>query len=71
MKQTRVRRLRVPLAERPLERLKEHSVRTHRPATPLAKEAIESWLSEQVRLRCNCGREPGDYGSSASSLRCP
>lgn len=44
-----VRNLHVPLPEPIYERLRGEATRTGRPATQLAREAIERWLAEARR----------------------
>ncbi len=43
------RNLHVPLSEALYRRLRVEAERSHRPATELAREAIDRWLSEQQR----------------------
>jgi len=44
------RNLHVPLPDRMYERLRNEARRSNRPATDLAREAIEVWLAEQHRV---------------------
>jgi len=44
-----MRNLHVPLPEELYGRLREEAERSDRPATVLAREAIESWLKERKR----------------------
>jgi len=50
MKSGAMKNLHVPLPPESYDRLKQESVRAKRPATSLARQAIEQWLSEQERL---------------------
>ena len=50
MKTTAIRNFHVPLSEPVYSRLRELAQRQHRPATQLAKQAVEYWLEEQERL---------------------
>lgn len=40
----------VPLSDEVYHRLRRHSARAKRPATALAREAIETWLDDQERF---------------------
>lgn len=44
------RNFHVPLPEQVYTRLRDLAQRQHRPATQLAKQAVEYWLEEQERL---------------------
>ncbi len=44
------RNLHVPLSEPVHERLRAEAARSGRPATTLAREAIEAWIEERQRL---------------------
>ena len=50
MKTTAIRNFHVPLSETIYSRLRDLAQRQHRPATQLAKQAVEYWLEEQERL---------------------
>jgi predicted DNA-binding protein len=50
MKTTTVRNFHIPLPEQVYNRLRELAQRQHRPATQLARQAVEYWLEEQERL---------------------
>ena len=47
---TRMKNLHVPLPEELHQGLRAESKRVRRPATALARQAIESWLDEQRKL---------------------
>ena len=48
--ETTTRNFHIPLPEQLYRRLKHAAERQHRPATQLAKQAVESWLEEHERL---------------------
>ena len=50
MKTAATHNFHVPLPEPVYTRLRELAQRQHRPATQLAKQAVEYWLEEQERL---------------------
>ena len=50
MKRTASRNFHVPLPAKTYDRLRDEAERRRRPATQLAREAVESWLAEQERL---------------------
>lgn len=50
MKTASIRNFHVPLSEPVYIRLRDLAQRQHRPATQLAKQAVEYWLEEQERL---------------------
>lgn len=50
MKSTPNRNFHIPLPEQLYQRLKDAAHRQHRPATHLAKQAVEYWLEEQEKL---------------------
>lgn len=50
MKTTSIRNFHIPLPESLYQRLNEAAKRERRPATQLAKQAVEYWLSEQEKL---------------------
>ena len=50
MKRTETRNFHLPLPEPLYRRLKETAERQHRPATQVAKQAVEDWLDQQERL---------------------
>lgn len=45
-----LRNFHVPIPEKTYARLRAEAVKTRRPATGLAREAIEQWLTERERL---------------------
>ncbi len=49
MSQTAMKNLHVPLPDLLYRRLRGEAERAHRPATDLAREAIDRWLSERER----------------------
>ncbi len=49
MPNTEMKNLHVPLPESLYKRLRSEAKRVRRPATVLAREAIDSWLAEQRR----------------------
>ena len=64
MKSGAMKNLHVPLPPESYDRLKQESARAKRPATSLARQAIEHWLSEQERLTV---REAiGEYARSVA-----
>ena len=50
MKRTATRNFHLPLPESLYRRLKETAERQHRPATQVAKQAVEDWLDLRGRL---------------------
>ena len=50
MKTAAIHNFHVPLPEPVYTRLRDLAQRQHRPATQLAKQAVEYWLEEQERL---------------------
>jgi predicted DNA-binding protein len=50
MKRSETRNFHLPLPEPLYNRLKKAAKHQHRPATQLAKQAVEYWLDEQERL---------------------
>ncbi len=51
MTKTTLRNLHVPLPDLTYMKLRIEAKRTHRPATEIAREAIDRWLAEQHRLQ--------------------
>jgi predicted DNA-binding protein len=63
MKSSATRNFHIPLPARLHDRLRAAAKQQHRPATQLAKQAIETWLEEQERLTLH--EEIADYAAQA------
>jgi predicted DNA-binding protein len=50
MKTAAIHNFHIPLPEQLYTRLREAAKRQHRPATQMAKQAVEYWLEEQEKL---------------------
>ena len=50
MKAATIHNFHIPLPEQLYTRLREVAKRQHRPATQMAKQAVEYWLEEQEKL---------------------
>lgn len=67
MKSAMARNLHVPLSEDAHARLKRQAARAGRPATVLAREAIDAWLNAQERLEIR--EEISAYARAAAGSR--
>ncbi len=50
MQKQAIKNLHVPLPDPLYKRLRKHSIRSHRPATAIAREAIDRWLDDQEKV---------------------
>lgn len=64
MKSSTTRNFHIPLPARLHDRLRAAAELQHRPATQLAKQAIETWLDEQERLTLH--EEIASYAAQAA-----
>ena len=64
MKTVAVRNFHIPLPEHLYLRLKEAAQRERRPATQLAKQAVEYWLMEQEKLALH--RQISEYAAQVA-----
>ena len=64
MKIATTRNFHIPLPEQLYLRLKDVAHRQHRPATQLAKQAVEYWLEEQERIALH--EQIASYASQAA-----
>jgi len=67
---TTTRNFHLPLPEQVYRRLKQMAERQHRPATQVAKQAVEHWLEEQERLTLHeeIARYAGEVAGSGEDL---
>ena len=64
MKAATIHNFHIPLPEQLYTRLREVAKRQHRPATQMAKQAVEYWLEEQEKLVLH--EEISNYAVNAS-----
>ena len=64
MKAATIHNFHIPLPEQLYTRLKEVAKRRHRPATQMAKQAVEYWLEEQEKLVLH--EEIASYAANAA-----
>ncbi len=70
MARTQMTNMHVPLPEPVYARLRAEARRTRRPATDLAREAIDRWLAEQERMHVHeeIARYAAEVGGSSDDL---
>lgn len=64
MKAAIIHNFHIPLSEQLYSRLREVAKRQHRPATQMAKQAVEYWLEEQEKLALH--EEIASYAANAA-----
>lgn len=64
MKAAAIHNFHIPLPEQLYTRLREAAKRQHRPATQMAKQAVEYWLEEQEKLILH--EEIANYAANAA-----